>query len=341
MSDGRAGPPRAQPRGRAHTPRPSDLVALVTFDGEVYENQAVTRERLARPTAAPHPLNAAIEQWLGGRRRTWIDVRGRQINGIATARELASSRAWVIDTLVDASTGPDQGVVAALLRQAIEAATQHRVTHVLLRAAAGGPAIDAALLTGFKPALSEQLWSGTLPARGAPSRSRATVREAGDEDAFALFRLYNRALPIEGRQALALTLEQWQGIQDRRWLGRGSREYVATDGTDGTSGTSRTDGADGARVCAALRVGHAGETVQFDLLADAGGMDGSAALLDLAAERLADASRVLALVPRCAAPLERLLRERGLQPGAEYTLLSRQTAKPVAARSRVAPEVAV
>ena len=29
-----------------HAPRPTDLVALVSFDGEVFENQAVTRERL-------------------------------------------------------------------------------------------------------------------------------------------------------------------------------------------------------------------------------------------------------------------------------------------------------
>jgi hypothetical protein len=307
-------------------------VALVTFDGEVYENQAVTRERLARPTAAPHPLNAAIEQWLGGRRRTWIDVRGRQINGIATARELSSSRAWVIDTLVDAATAPDQGVVAALLGQAIEAATRQRVTHVLFRTAAGGPAIDAALRAGFKPALSERLWSGTLSRRSSVGSSRTTVREAAEADAFARFRLYNRALPIEGRQTLALTLEQWQGIQDRRWLGRGSREYVAT---------GEADGADGGRVCATLRVAPGRETGQFDLLADADGVQGAAALLDLAAERLADGDRVLALIPRCAAPLERLLRERGLEPGAEYTLLSHATAKPVAARSGVTPEVVV
>ncbi len=337
MSDAPAGSPQADPpqaqRGRrAHTPRPSDLVALVTFDGEVYENQAVTRERLARPSSAPHPFNAAIEQWLGGRRRTWIDVRGRQINGIATARELSSDRAWLIDTLVDASTAPAQGVVAALLRQAIEAATQHRVTHVLLRTAADGPALADALRAGFKPALVEQLWSGSPPARDTSSRPQATVREDGDEDAFALFQLYNRALPIEGRQALALTFEQWQAIQERRWLGRGSHGYVAVDGTDSRGRN---------RVCAALRVAPAGETGQFDLLADADGLDGAAALLDLAAERLADARQVLALVPCCAAPLERLLRERGLQPGAEYTLLSRQTAKPVSARSRVAPGVVV
>src|SRR5688500_3779937 len=86
--DGRAGASaerRSGPRGdgvtsqhhdafeAAHSVRPTDLVALVTFDGEIYENQAVPREHLVRPSAAPRPLGAAIEQWLGLGRQTWID----------------------------------------------------------------------------------------------------------------------------------------------------------------------------------------------------------------------------------------------------------------------------
>ena len=71
-----------------HAPRPTDLVALVSFDGEVYENQAVTREGLGKPPAAPHALTATIQRWLGRGRQVWIDVRGRQIHGIATARPL-------------------------------------------------------------------------------------------------------------------------------------------------------------------------------------------------------------------------------------------------------------
>ena len=44
-------------------------------------------------------------------------VAGRQVRGIATARELASKDVWEIDTLVDAC--PDGGeVIAGLLRQA-------------------------------------------------------------------------------------------------------------------------------------------------------------------------------------------------------------------------------
>ena len=51
-------------------PRPKELVALVSFDGELRENQAVTRERLAHPQPPPRPLSAAVEHWLGLRRLT-------------------------------------------------------------------------------------------------------------------------------------------------------------------------------------------------------------------------------------------------------------------------------
>jgi len=51
-------------------PRPTDLVALVTFDDEVRENLAVTREHLTEPPSAARPLSAAIDQWLHLGRRT-------------------------------------------------------------------------------------------------------------------------------------------------------------------------------------------------------------------------------------------------------------------------------
>ena len=314
---------------QAHAPRPTDLVALVTFDGEVYENQAVTRERLAHPASTPHPLGAAIEQWLGRGRRTWIDVRGRQINGIATARPLEGPEAWLIDTLVDASGAPDGGVAGALLRQALEAAARQGVHHVLLRAPADAPALSEAVRAGFQQAISERLWRGDALRRLSPVTGGApdvTVREAGEEDAFALFQLYNRALPMAGRQALTLTQEEWQRVQERRWLHRAGREYVALDGD---------------RICAQLRLTSERGRAQLDLLADAEGERGARALLDRAADDLADCDGVLALAPVCAAPLERLLTERGLEAGAEYVLLSRRMAKPVAEIARSGAGMAV
>lgn len=322
---------------RAHPPRPIDLVALIAFDDAVCENQAVTRERLARPDATPHALNAAIEQWLVRRRHMWIDVRGRQINGIATARTLATDDTWVIDTLVDASDssdGTDRAlstdgtVVDALLEQALQAATRSGVTRVLLRTAADAAVLPHALRSGFKPALSEQLWSGDGLRSSGCTPEGVVVRDAADSDAFELFQLYNRAFPIDARQALALTLDEWEGIQERRWLGRNAREWVAEQ-----------DG----RLSASLRLSLAGDVAQFDLLASpdaGGGAAGAEALLDVAADQIAGRPRVLALVPRLAAPLERLLAARDLRPGNEYALMSRRTAKPLLAGVRISPEVA-
>jgi hypothetical protein len=308
--------------GSTHAPRPIDLVALVTFDDAVYENQAVTRERLARPHTTPPALNAAIEQWLVRRRHMWIDVNGRQINGIATARSLAADDAWIIDTLIDASDAADaaheSGVVLALLDQAIEAARQSAVTRLLLRTPADAPALAAALRTGFQPALSERLWAGsTIEAPASPSEG-VTVREAGDGDAFELFQLFNRALPFDARQALAMTLEEWEGVQDRRWLARNAREWVAEEH---------------GRITASLRLSLSNEVAQFELLAAGESLGGARALLVTAATQIKDREQVLTLVPRAIAPLEGLLRDHGLAPQADYALVSKRTAKPVVAQA--------
>lgn len=322
------------PHGSAHRPRPTDLVALVTFNGQVYENQAVTRERLALPDTKPHLLSTVIQQWLGLRRRTWIDVRGRQIDGVATARELSSHRAWMIETLIDASDD-GEGVTAALLRQVIEAAASEQATHVLLRTPVDGPALADAVHAGFKHVLTERLWTGErlggpAGATGGAARDISSgdieVRKTGSEDAFALFQLYHRALPIDCRQALAPTLEEWRATQERRWLGRGGHECVASEGE---------------RISARLRLTLSGGVGQLDLLTDHAGAGAGAALLDVAEDLFACSEQALALVPTSAAPVERLLRERGLEPRAEYALLSKRTAQAVPERARAPANVAI
>ncbi len=306
---------------RTHPPRPIDLVALVTFDDAVYENQAVTRERLSRPSAAPPALNTAIEQWLVRRRHMWIDVDGRQINGIATARSLANDDAWIIDTLIDATLNatvdsaeaPGSGVVLALLDQAIEAATQGAVTRLLLRTPADAPALSDALRAGFQPALSERLWAGRTIETTAPPAEAVTVREAVDGDAFELFQLFNRALPFNARQALAITLAEREGVQDRRWLARNAREWVAEEQ---------------GHITASLRLSLTTELAQFDLMADRESLRGAQALLATAATQISDRDQVITLAPRAIAPLEGLLRDHGLEPQTDYALVSKRTAKP-------------
>jgi hypothetical protein len=294
---------------RTHAPRPTDLVALVSFDGEVYENQAVTREGLGKPPAAPHALAATIQRWLGRGRQVWIDVRGRQIHGIATARTLASNEAWAIDTLVDAGEAGD-GVVEALLAQACDAAAEAGVSRLLLRMRTDAAALPDALRAGFTLAMHEELWVAEQPAApAAPSSGAILVREAEEADQFALFQLYNRALPIAARQALAVTFEEWQAVQERRWLARGGHEQVAYEG---------------GRLRAMLQVSPGG---QLTLLVEPGFEDGAERLYAAAAEHLTGASRVIALQPMCAGTPGSLLSARGYRPADEYVLLARRTTR--------------
>lgn len=287
-----------------HAPRPGDLVALVSFDGDVYANQAVTRDRIGRAAAAPHALGAAIERWLG-RRPMWIDVAGRQVRGIATARELASRDAWEIDTLVDASDGSGE-VVAGLLRQATASAAEAGVGRLLLRLAADTPAVEAAQRAGFVPALAERLWTRTARSTSMTVAS-GDVREAEEADAYFEFQLYSAALPFEARQALGMTFEDWQAAQDRRWA-KSCRALLAFE-----AGRAR----------AALR----GTPDQCTLLAEPGHEAEAAALLGQAERWLRP--RAAFLQPDGAASPTGVLRDHGFEPGPAYALLSLRTMRPV------------
>ncbi len=312
----------------AHGVRPTDLVALVTFDDEVYENHAFSRERLARPGEAPRPLGAAIEQWLGLGRRTWIDVRGRQIEGIATARELGRS-AWLIDTLIDASGGDGGGaVLSALLRQAHDTALEERVTHVLLRTRLDSPALPAALHHGFKQVLAETTWYGELQA-GEPSEggSAVSIRRAVGADDAGRFQVFNRSLPLDAREAIALTLLEWQHTRERRWLQRGGTEWVAI-----------VNGA----VAGALSLSSSRSFPQLEIVVDGSTPDVAPALADHAVGLLAGrGNKQVLAVAAAGGAAERTLSARGLQPQSEYGLLCLRLARPIPATQRARASLAV
>ena len=209
---------------------PGDLIALVTFDGAVYPNLAVTRERLGRPQQAPHALAAALTHWLR-RRDLWLEVRGRQIHGIATARSLAGPGVWQIDTLIDAGDG-DGPVLGALLAQAEKEALRSAVRMLLLRMpAAHGEAIADVRARGFEPVLAERLWRAPNAGRAAvPAReSTVQVRAAEDADWFGRFQLCERQLPPAARRVIAPTYEQWRAMLEEQWLGRRSHDAVAIE----------------------------------------------------------------------------------------------------------------
>lgn len=290
-------------------PRPTDLVALVTFDGEVRENLAVTREHLGQPSAAPRPLSAAIEQWLHLGRRTWISLAGREIRGIATARDLAERSAWQVDTLIE--TDPAEGDVSVLrdlLRQASVAAADAEATHLLLRTPNGSIAEQEAPREGFSRVVREQLWAGALVPL-VPSAD-VTVREAAAADTHAMFQAYSRAWPANARQAFAMTLDEWQATQEPRWIERGVTLVAEQNGV--LAGYARTS-----------------RTGQFTLLAMPGADAAADALLAGVAARLGDGARHVVLLAECGVTEAGALQRAGMEPERAFTLHCKRIARPV------------
>jgi hypothetical protein len=140
------------PGPQSHAARATDLVALVTFDNEVRENQAVTLESLGTDGHRSRPLNVSLAQGLHLGRRMWVNGDRREVHGIATARDLGARSAGMIDTLIDAgSAGHGDEVIAGLLTQAVEESRRARLTHLLLHTAIDASAREPAMQAGFRP----------------------------------------------------------------------------------------------------------------------------------------------------------------------------------------------
>lgn len=292
---------------------PGDLIALVTFEGAVYPNLAITRERLGKPQQAPHALAAALTHWLR-RRDLWLEVRGRQIHGIATARPLAGPDAWQIDTLIDAGDG-DGAVLRALLAQAEEEALRSEVRMLLLRMpAAYGDAVADVRACGFDPVLAERLWraptAGRMPA--SARESSLDVREAGESDWFGRFQLCQRLLPPAARRVLAPTYEQWRAMLEEQWLGRRPHETVAIEG---------------GRIAGCLSLGRCQGGEQLELQAASG--EAASALLRGARPRLTSGEPLFALTPAGSTAVESALAGAGFELQEEYVLLGRRLTQPV------------
>ncbi|MDA1010270.1 MAG: hypothetical protein O2888_02210 [Chloroflexi bacterium] len=299
------------------TPRPTDLVALVTFGEDVRENMAVTRDHLGVPYESPRPIAAAIEQWLHLGRRTWISVSGREIRGIATARELASRTAWEIDTLVDAPDADDD-VVVDLLRQAARAARDAQVTHLLLRTPLDSVAALVAPRAGFRRVVDERLWVGHLAA-GEPSDR---IRGARPEDDHARFQVFSRAYPVTAREALAMTQDEWRSVQDERWVERGGMILVEEPA---------------GRVHAVAEVSPRG---QFRLTVESGASECGTVLLGDLGRRLAVTPDHFALVPQESAA-EDAVRAAGLVAAGEFALFCQRMARPAREDARARAGIAV
>ena len=315
----------------AHAPRATDLVALVTFDGQVRENLAVTREHLglgdSHEQRPPRPLSAAIEQWLHLGRRTWVSIEGREVRGIATARELGDASAWEIDALIDAGdehvqpgdapadVSAEAPVLVDLLSRAASAAVEAGVTRVLLRTPSTIAAGERYALASVPPCRSSS-GAATTSNRARHTPASACVRRPR-RTTTPQFQLYMRSVRAETRALMAMTFGEWASLQSRRWLGR-----------QGIALAAECEG----RVIGHLRCAPA--SGQLELLVDPDQAEAATdALLDAATEAI-DAERMISLC-ETDAPQACILERRGMRAQQEYMLLARRTTTPVAEAAAV------
>lgn len=302
---------------RARTVRPTDLVALVAYDGRVYPNEAVTRDH-AGTGAAAHPLEAALEQWFSFAtgRHTWISIRGATLRGLISARRRGSNAAWEIDCLIDAADD-DTGVLLGLLDQVAADAGRAGAEKIFLRVAAESDVIGTARSTGFVPYLSERLLAAGAERERSPEPQLdegVTFRRWAKADAEPAFRLYNRWTPETVRRTEAVTFREWLAARERISPTRGTYQQVI-----------EREG----RIVGWMRAAATGEAGRFDLMAEEPEL--LEALIDAAMARLPEPSALYALVPEFATGLRERLTVRGFVEQGEFAVLARRTVRVVPA----------
>ena len=317
----------------ARTVRPTDLVALVAYNGRVFPNEAHTLDRIGKE-ASPHPLETALEQWFSFAtgRHTWISVKGATLRGLVSARRRGSKAAWEIDCLIDAAED-DSGVLLGLLDQVAADAGRAGAEKVFLRLASGSDVLKTACRSGFSPYLTERLMAaaglrngasnGSEPKQAQPSGGG--LRRWSRADAYPAFRLYNLWTPVPVRQVEAATFPEWQAARERMSPPRRAHQRVVSQG---------------GRIAGWLRTATDGELGRFELMADPSAPELLDQLIDAALARLAEQSALFILAPDFAPGLRERLAGRGFVEQGEFTVLARRTTRPVRI-SELAPATGV
>ena len=303
----------------ARTVRPTDLVALVSFDGRVYPNEAKTRDRLGRDESSPGPLSA-LEQWFSFAtgRQTWISVRGSTLRGLISARRRSSKAAWEVDCLINAAE--EESICMSLLDRVSEEAGRSGAEKIFLRLLAESGVVPIARRAGFVPFVVEDRYAHQGPVAperldGKGRRGRAasalSLRRRSRVDAYPLFQLYNIAVPETVRRVEGATFAEWLAAQERHWLTRGSTQLVL-----------ERDGC----LSAWVRAAADGDIGRFDLLVHPRELDRLEPLLLAALARLSSQGVLLTLVREYEEPLARLLKRMGFQRQDQYVVMAKRTA---------------
>ncbi|MCJ7510099.1 MAG: hypothetical protein MUP14_04325 [Dehalococcoidia bacterium] len=295
--------------------RPADLMFLAplwamgkALFGPRYHNEAQTWERLGLEEPRVRLLGSALRQWLplGGRRHTWTAVRGVGACALASARRRCGPSAWEVDYLV--TSQGNETVCWTLLEQLSEELGRAGVEKLFLRLEADSPLLEMIRQAGFFPYLKERLLAIAKPPQGLESW-KLPLRERTSADAFALFQLYNAAVPAAVRRNEAATVREWVGVQEK-----GHCQHLITTGAEGP--------------VAWLRIAKSNRVGRFSLLTQRREEVPLDYLLAAALDHLADRRPILCLVPEYQKAVAHRLEELGFRAVAEYVVLVNRLARP-------------
>ncbi len=289
----------------ARHPLPTDIVALVSFDGHVYPNEAHPFDRLGVVQTA-RPLERALEQWFSFAtgKNTWVSVRGATIRGLISARARAKRSAWEVEVLINASD--DESVALALFSRMTAGVIKQGAERVFLRLGADSAIRETARAAGFFRYGSEILYRRSA---GKPAHPEALegLRSRAKSDAFGIYELYNRVAPATVRAIEGLTFREWQAAQEK-WGGRASDLLLEEDGL----------------ITAWVRV-MPGNTGRIHVLAERPPYD---SLLGAGLDVLQDRD-IFCLAPDYNVELASALDRSSFEPVATYLSLAKRLTKPV------------
>ncbi|MCH8815840.1 MAG: hypothetical protein IH957_12255 [Chloroflexi bacterium] len=303
----------------ARRPLPTDIVALVSFDGKVHPNEAKPLDRLGTRNRT-HALEEALEQWLSFAtgKHTWLNVKGATIHGLVTARPRRKRSAWEVEILIDADD--DKSVVLSLFNRMLSGVLRAGAERVFLRVNADSALIDSARSVGFFAYQNETLYRLSRPPDVEPSV--ISLRPRTKKDLLGVFQLYGRIAPANVRAIEGPTLREWQAAQEK-W-GKRTKDFILED--------------DGVIISHVRTAG--GSTGRVTVSAE-GGRDTIDDLVRFALSRLKRSANVLCLASEHDGGVGRALLDAGFETDSRYTVLAKRLTKPIAELAKETDKEAV
>jgi hypothetical protein len=301
---------------------PTDLLALATYKGRSYRNEAWTRERLGAEETQP-ALSLVLDQFLAFARgrSAWISVHRQRLQGLVGARKRGGKQAWEIDYLIDATPGND--ITTELLERALADVGLNGAEKLFLRVAADSDLLPVVRQTGFLPYQEETLYSrGPIFEVGKPA---ADLRPVVPADAYLLYRFYNQTRPETVRRQESATFNEWHAAQESQWLKGGVQLVEESEGS----------------ISAWVRAARLPQGVGLDLAVSEAATQSTQAIINAALEAVgAGGLPVFILVPHSAESLAGQIEGSGFEARQDFVSLMRRTTRTQSLPLKVVPAIA-